>query len=55
MVGIMRHKLYLDTRIERASGEYPLKVVLNYKDYPDFVIPKQEIFSYNLVVGLIRL
>ena len=25
------------------------------KDYPDFVIPKQEIFSFNLVVGLIRL
>jgi hypothetical protein len=24
-------------------------------DYPDFVIPKQEIYSYNLVVGLIRL
>ncbi len=25
------------------------------KDYPDFVIPKQEIYSFNLVVGLIRL
>ncbi len=25
------------------------------KDYPDFVIPKKEIYSYNLVVGLIRL
>ena len=25
------------------------------KDYPDFVVPKQEIYSYNLVVGLIRL
>jgi len=24
-------------------------------DYPDFVIPKQEIYSFNLVVGLIRL
>ena len=24
-------------------------------DYPDFTIPKQEIYSYNLVVGLIRL
>lgn len=24
-------------------------------DYPDFIIPKQEIYSYNLVVGLIRL
>ena len=24
-------------------------------DYPDFVIPKREIYSYNLVVGLIRL
>lgn len=24
-------------------------------DFPDFVIPKQEIYSYNLVVGLIRL
>jgi len=27
----MRHKLYLDTRLERLSGEYPLKLVLNYK------------------------
>lgn len=25
------------------------------KDYPDFVIPKREIYSFNLVVGLIRL
>lgn len=25
------------------------------KDYPDFVIPKQEIYSFNLVVGLLRL
>jgi phage repressor protein C with HTH and peptisase S24 domain len=25
------------------------------KDYPDFVIPKHEIYSFNLVVGLIRL
>lgn len=25
------------------------------KDYPDFTIPKGEIYSYNLVVGLIRL
>jgi len=24
-------------------------------DYPDFIVPKQEIYSYNLVVGLIRL
>jgi len=24
-------------------------------DFPDFIIPKQEIYSYNLVVGLIRL
>ena len=24
-------------------------------DYPDFIIPKQDIYSYNLVVGLIRL
>jgi len=24
-------------------------------DYPDFVVPKSEIFTYNLVVGLIRL
>lgn len=24
-------------------------------DYPDFTIPKQDIYSYNLVVGLIRL
>ena len=23
--------------------------------YPDFVVPKREIYSYNLVVGLIRL
>lgn len=25
------------------------------QDYPEFVIPKNEIYSYNLVVGLIRL
>ena len=25
------------------------------KNYPDFVIPKNEIYSYNLVVGLLRL
>jgi len=25
------------------------------KDYPDFVIPKREVYSFNLVVGLIRL
>ena len=24
-------------------------------DYPEFVIPKNEIYTYNLVVGLIRL
>lgn len=25
------------------------------KNYPDFIIPKNEIYSYNLVVGLLRL
>ncbi len=24
-------------------------------DFPEFVIPKNEIYTYNLVVGLIRL
>jgi len=27
----MRHKLYLDTRMKRVSGEYPLKVTLTYE------------------------
>lgn len=24
-------------------------------DYPEFIIPKKEIYSYNLVVGLLRI
>lgn len=28
---IMRHKIYLDTRMARKSGEYPLKVALTYE------------------------
>jgi transcriptional regulator with XRE-family HTH domain len=32
-----------------------IKCVSINPDYPEFIIPKKEIYSYNLVVGLLRL
>lgn len=45
--GVVIKKIY-------DAGDGIRCVSLN-SDYPDFVIPKKEIFSYNLVVGLLRL
>lgn len=32
-----------------------IRCVSNNPDYPEFTIPKKEIYTYNMVVGLIRL
>lgn len=32
-----------------------IRCVSYNESYPDFIIPKKEIFSFNLVVGLLRL
>lgn len=45
--GVMVKKIY-----EAGDG---IRCVSHNPSYPDFTIPKNEIYSYNLVVGLIRL
>lgn len=45
--GVMIKKIY-----EAGDG---IRCVSHNPSYPDFTIPKNEIYSYNLVVGLIRL